>query len=264
MGSTTAIRSGSGVVSIETRPPVSTVADIAPHVIEPAVTSQSDDVVFDWQSARPFAIMTRALIVAGYDSQEAADGAANWVRSHSRIIEGREVFQLDWANGRLFPMLMDLFHSLGVETQESADMADDVMDAWGLSGDSTDGGDPCVAQTITIFYCTGNPLRKHKTTRVVDAGCFGEIENCPESSQCIWPNDYEWWAVTFKEGCSDLTLSGKCIWIGDPSAPFTTDCENVDFGCECFEEADPELDCDEIERECGSEQWGPSGCPDCD
>lgn len=165
--------------------------------------------MFDWQSAKPFAIMTRALIVAGYDSQEAADGAANWVRSHSRIIEGRDVFQLDWANGRLFPMLIDLFQSLDVEVQESADMADDVMEAWGLSGDTTDGGDPCVAYTITIFYCTGDPLRKYKTTRVVDAGCFGEIQNCPESSQCIWPNDYEWRAVTFKQGCSDFTLSGK-------------------------------------------------------
>lgn len=217
----------------------------------------------------PFALLFTAFVEAGYEDQQAADLASGWLDSWKREVDGEVVQELDWSRTSLFASLVDAFVFAGRSAQEAADIVAEVWPRLPIGHDpesASEGGDddPCIAYVVNLVYCTDDPPRKRTTQRVIDAACFENIMNCPTTLQCLGPN-IRWVTVTISDTCDDA-LAGFCIYLGDivGTGPIQVNCDKVNFGCECIVEANPSLQCDEIEHACGPEKWGPDGCPDCD
>ncbi len=124
---------------------------------------------------------------------------------------------------------------------------------------SSDG--TCSAYEVRIIWCVNG--QQHVSSEFIKRNSWdGLLQACPSMSQCPVGQQY-WWTLRVSDAnCFGTPGVGTCIWIAAVGGLEDVECSRA-RELNCFDETSGTIDCELIEKICGDEGFGPSGCPDC-
>ncbi len=215
---------------------------------------------YNWKVSGLHEFVYQAFHAAGIE-RAVARKHADWVEA------GMSVSHADWKDRKPEEILSHAFRLIGRTDTEASGLA--YLALYSLNvrgyamspkGSSEASAALCPAYPVRIIWCEDS--EQQVSTGWIKRNSWDNLLlACPSTEECPSGQSY-WWTLTVAASCTGLPEQFECVWIGGAGDLDDVECGKT-FDNDCFSETISGINCANIEKVCGDDEFGPSGCPGC-